>query len=272
MFDRPIFIVGCTNSGTKCLFHSLMGHPDLAGPEKELHFYGIAGNYDGRINRLFSLFPNFNTNYLDESCTPRSFGTGPTFKPGMEHLLKHILTTEKVQWEQPIKKRMLFKDPKLSLRIRWIKHLWPDSYIVAIIRNPWATIEGIIRRLPLMGDVPLNLDVPTATAQWHATNTIIELDSKSIDNFQIVRYEDMISATKFPGDASENCFWSRLLSHLNLSIDGFQIPNDSKYSHFKQDKNSNSLENLSAWDINYISQACKDLIIKYGYNLKNEQD
>ena len=265
MLDRPIFIVGSTNSGTKCLFHSLMGHPDIAGPEKELHFYGIGGNFDGRINRLFSLWPNFNTNYLDNMGSPRSFGTGPTIGANVEQVFERIFVNENID---PQGKRVLFKDPKLSLRIKWLKHIFPDCYIISIIRNPWSTIEGIIRRLPVLGDVPLNLDIPTATAQWHATNTIIELDSQKIDNFITVRYEDMIAADTFPGNTEGNCFWSRLLAHLGLSTNHFKIPNSSKYSHFDNTKNTLSLKNLSAWDVNYISNACSTLINKYGYRLE----
>ncbi len=270
MLNKPIFIIGCTNSGTKCLFHSLMGHPNVVGPEKELHFYGIQPNYDGRLNRLFSLFPNFNTNYIDDTCEPRSFGTGPVDQFHVEKLIQAVLDIENIHWEPPTNNRILFKDPKLSLRIKWLKKIFPDCYIVAIIRNPWSTVEGIVRRLPLLGDVPLNLDIPTATAQWHITNTIIDMESKNVDNFYIVRYEDMISANKFPDGLKSNCFWSRLLAHLGLSKEGFSIPNKSTYTHFLPSKNNDSLKNLTPWDVNYISNACAVLIDKYEYSLKKE--
>ena len=268
---KPIFIIGSTNSGTKCLFYSLVEHPELRGLKKELHFYGFQPNIDGRMNRLFSLFPNFNFNYLNETCEPRSFGVGPVDR-GPVHKFLNSLMSSKSTAEDLLGtgQRAVFKDPKLSLRIKWLKHIYPDCYIVAIIRNPWATIEGIVRRLHIYGDIQLNLDVPTATAQWHITNTIIDMESKDIDNFYMVRYEDMISASKFPDSVESNCFWSRLLSHLDLGVEGFQIPNKHKYTNFDVSKNSDSLKNLTPWQVNYISNACVVLNNKYGYSINQE--
>lgn len=272
MFEKPIFIVGCTNSGTKCLFYSLLQHPDLGGFDKELHFYGIQPNIDGRVNRLFSLFPCFNTNYLDETLEPRSFSTGPTEEAQVKQLLTMLLERTD-EGDLHDGDRLLIKEPKLSLRIRWLKKLFPDSHIIAIVRNPWAVAEGIVRKCSHMGDVPLNLDIPTAAAQWNITNTIIRMDSAGIDGFHLVRYEDMIRADKFPNGVESNCFWSRLLAHLELDPEGFTIPNGSKYSRFVTDNDQGSMSRLSPWDVRYISYACKDLIEHYGYGLgEREKD
>ncbi len=260
---NPIFIVGCTNSGTKCLLHTLIEHPDAGGLKKELHFFGIQPNLDGRLNRLFALYPCFNTNFLHKDYKPRSYGVGPIDKGNVEGLIQDIFTCYPNSTKKG--KRLLIKDPKLSLRLTWIKELWPDAHIIAIVRNPWAVIEGIVRKLPLMGDVPLRLDVPTATAQWINVNTILSLDSQGMTNFQFVKYEDMIKAKKFPNGLESNCFWSRLLGHLDLPSDGFTVPNSSKYSNFEQERNDYSFKNLSKWDRNFISMATESLIERFGY-------
>ncbi len=261
-FKRPIFIVGCTNSGTKCLFNSLMEHPELGGFKKELHFYGFGANLDGRINRLFSLWPCFKTNYLNDTKAT-SFDNGPIDKEAVQRILS-------VLWEHPDEEvkegqRLLIKEPKFSLRIKWLQKIFPDCYIIAIVRNPWSVIEGLKRRIQALGDVPLNLDTPTAAAQWNITNNVIQMDGAGGENFQWVKYEDMIQADAFPIKLKSNCFWSRLLHHAGLPIDSFTIPNESKYSNFEQGKDEESIKNLTTWDIDYINIACKHLIDKFNY-------
>jgi len=266
---KPIFIVGCTNSGTKCLFFSLMEHEDLGGLKRELHFFGIQPNIDGRLNRLFALYPCFYSNFAHINYVPKSFSTGPMDKTHVEETIsnaKKMFPDEYVEGN-----RLLFKDPKLSLRITWIKKLWPDAHIIAIVRNPWAVSEGIKRKISIMGDVPANMDIVTTAAQWNAVNSIILNDSKGIDNFQLIRYEDMIAAERYPGKLDQNCFWSRLLGHLKLKAKSFCIPNRSEFSYFKKDTNLNSINSLTKWEQDYITTSCKSLIDKFGYTdmLKN---
>lgn len=266
-FEKPIFIVGCTNSGTKCLFFSLMTHPDLGGPTTELHWFGIQPNIDGRINRLFALWPCFHTNYLENENEPLSYGTGPLERKHIEEMLQII--EERFPDKFKAGKRWLAKDPKLSLRIKWLKRLWPDATIIAIVRNPWAVVEGLKRKLAILGDVPLNLDTPTAMAQWISVNSVILNDSEKVEDCYIVRYEDMIQAKKFPDGLNSNCFWGRLLGHCKLELKEFKIPNKSKYSVFDSNKDNDSLDRLSEWDIEYINRSGAGLIQRFGYEVKN---
>lgn len=265
MFEKPIFIVGCTNTGTKCLFFSLMEHPDLGGIKNELHWYGLQPNLDGRLNRLFALWPCFNSNFHDGATMPRCYGTGPLDKGTVEHLLKSVFSSFPSKFKKG--KRLLFKDPKLSLRTRWIKKLWPDAHIIVTVRNPWSVCEGIRRKLPLMGDVPLNLDIPTAAAQFNNVYHTILLDTEGMDDVTFVKYEDLISASEFPsGNTFSNEFWSHLLAHSGLSRN-FSIPNDSPFSTFEKGRDEYSLGNLTQWEINFISHACRPLIDTFHYRI-----
>jgi len=261
--EKPIFIVGCTNSGTKCLFRPLLEHPDVGGFTNELHWYGIQPNLDGRLNRLFALFPCFNTNFAHEDMPVSTYGCGPLQRGGVEGIIKGMQQLVGEKWIEG--KRLLFKDPKLALRLSWLKKLWPDCIIIAMIRNPWAVVEGIIRKLPVMGDVALNLDVPTAMAQWINVNTILQIDSRKIGDFHWVRYEDLIRAKKFPDGVESNCVWSRLLAHCHLQVKSFTIPNKSEYSRFEDGRSQQSYANLLPWEREFISTAGKKLIEDFDF-------
>lgn len=260
---KPIFIVGCTNSGTKCLFKPLLEHPDLGGLTTELHWYGIMPNLDGRINRLFALYPCFKSNFAHIDIPPEAYGGGPMQRNQIESIIAKIRKLMPERWIEG--ERLLFKDPKLSLRITWLKKLWPDCIIIAIIRNPWAVVEGIIRKLPALGDVALNLDVPTAMAQWITVNTILQMDSRKVGDFHWVRYCDLIRADKFPDGLEANGVWARLLAHCDLEVKSFTIPNNSPYSRFELSRNADSMANLNEWERDYISEAGKRLIEDFNF-------
>ena len=258
-FDRPVFIVGCTNSGTKCLFYSLMEHQEFGGITKELHFTGIQPNVEGRLNRLFALYPCFGTNYANKiGFNPHSYDYY-----SKEEIVRHfeILAQYKPNFIEG--NRWLVKDPKLSLRIRWLKEAFPDCLILSIVRNPWSVVEGIKRKLAVHGDFPMFMDTPTACAQWNITNNIILQDSIGNDDVKYIRYEDMIKAKTFPDKSTG--FWEEVLEFLQVKKGKFTIPNRARYSNFTQDKDNKSSSNLTQWDIDYISLASKSLIERFDY-------
>jgi len=190
-------------------------------------------------------------------------GSGPLDWQDVEGLIKNFSIVKPEMWKKG--KRLVFKDPKLSLRLTWIKRLWPDAIIIAMVRNPWSVVEGIIRRLPVLGDVQLNLDVPTATAQWINTNSVLLLDSRKISNFMWVRYEDLIKGKSFPVEIDKKQIWSKILRHCELEPDKFTIPNRSAFSEYKKNKDSASWKKLSPWARNFIGIATRGLLDKLGY-------
>jgi len=268
-WKQPIFIVGCTNSGTKCLFYSLMEHPQLSGPRKELHWYGLAPNLDGRLNRLFALYPCWNSTRVENQNELHAYGAGPTHHAAFVQIIKQLFDMlSSSNYKRQNNARLLFKDPKFSLRIPWIRSLFPDAHIIVMARNPWAVCEGIRRKVALMGDVPANLDIPTAVAQYNNVYHTILLDTNPRDAaIHFVRYEDLITATPFPQpSASPNgCqFWRDLLSDLQLSH-SFTIPNASEYSHFKTDTDQQSMNNLTPWEIVFITNATTPIRERFNY-------
>lgn len=263
----PIFVVGCTNSGTTVLHDVLRSHPEVDGIGIEPHYGGLAPNIAGRLNRLFALWPAFTDTYVNENSELAS-AAGFIFPDQVHDWFKCWYEFHQQKGRgSDTSKRQLVKEPKFSLRVRWLKCIWPDCYIVAIVRNPWSVVEGIKRKLSQIGDLPLIVDTPTALAQWVNVNSCIMIDSKNISNFSLVRYEDMINADVFPNNGTDkNCFWMRLLSHLNLSADNFKIPNETPKSHFDNSRDAFSLSRLSKWDIDFITYTAAHLIKEFKYS------
>jgi len=261
---KPVFIVGCTNSGTKCLFNSLLQHEELGGLKNELHHFGIQPNIEGRLNRLFALYPCFNTNYAND-IKEVAQESGPTDPELIKTYLLDLMEILPEKLKVP-GKRFLIKDPKLSLRINWISQVFPDAKIIAIIRNPWSVAEGIKRKLPVHGDIPMKLDIPTATAQWINTNTIITMNINTNKNLICIRYEDLIKSNKYPINKITSKLWNKIFTHIELNPGNFTIPNSSKYSLFDNTKDKFSIGNLSNWEIDFIDIACKHLNQIFHYN------
>lgn len=241
-YDRPIFILGQSNSGTKVLFFTLLEHSQVGGFRKEIHNYGVCPQIPDVPCRLYALYPIF-----------EKYRNNLVGYPESE--VKQKLKDHSAQsFEFQNGERLLFKDPRLSIKIPMIRRLWPDAYIIHIIRNPYCVVEGIRRRN--------RVDIPTAAAQWVVNHNIIELDSEGMERFKIVRYEDMVQANEYPGN---NPFWEDLLKFLELRTDGLQIPNQCTFSKFVQTANEGSIKNLNSWEKKIITKIVFPSAVKYGY-------
>jgi len=241
--EKPIFITGCSNSGTSVLFYSLLWNEELGGFLQEVNAYckWIPKNV-GLPDRLFSLAPAFYEYYFKLNSLKEI-----EVKSELLNCLSNPNFVKKG-------KRLVFKDPRFSLRLKWLKKIFPDSYIIAIIRNPYAVIEGIMRR-----DKRININ--QAILQYIITNKVIEKEGKEIDKFKLIKYEDMIKADKFPPSK----FWDSLLDFLELDKNRFRIPTKTNWSKFDKTRNQTSIKRLSRWEKELITFATSDIMEKYGY-------
>ena len=242
MFDKSIFIVGCCNSGTTILFNTLRNqHPQLGGFNREIHNFGVLPVKPGENPRLYALTPSFERLYADSGNKIE----GVDGLVGRDETLQRLKDLSGTHKDFDAGERLIFKDPRLALRVKWIRDVFPSSYIVHIVRNPFGVVEGIKRRTD--GES----STPSAIAQWLIANALIELDSRGMDRFVTIRYEDMIQ-----GGAT---FLSNLLNFLDLDDFDFDM------TKFSKTANADSRARLPEWDKDLIDYMTKGARGHYGY-------
>jgi hypothetical protein len=141
----------------------------------------------------------------------------------------------------------VFKEPKFCLRIPWILNQWPDAKIIALHREPFAVIEGIRRRQPIMGDLPLCLDIPTCTSQLAVCNAFIQMALRRFPNsIACLSYEKLISQWL------DEPLWNPICDFLGISR---RVPTFHPDSPTPQmGNNDKSLNNLSRTEREFINR------------------
>lgn len=250
-FEKPILITGCTNSGSKILFYTLMKHPELGGFNGELRNLNIPV-MQNFISRLFAIYPQFYKYCMTAGNKEKLLGClDPSeAKERIRERLQHDPLYEEGQ-------RVLLKSPLMSLRLKWFREMFPDSYILIMIRNPFAVAEGIRRR---SNNKP---DIPVCVAQWLITNTIIKMDVDGMGLIKFCKYSTIVENKEFPSEKDK--FWGCLLNFLDLSSDGFTVPNEAKMSVIEDGRDQKSMDALADWEVKFIHMATSGFIRQHEY-------
>jgi hypothetical protein len=120
--DRPVFVIGSSRSGTSVFTRCLEAHPDVAG-------WSEAGTvWD----------PN---NYYNKDADHR-FTAADSTKETRKRIRNTFLTYLKLSR----KDRFLNKHPRNSLRIEFIREIFPDAMFVYMVRHPLGPIDSMVRR------------------------------------------------------------------------------------------------------------------------------
>lgn len=244
---RPIFIFGCSNSGTTILWQALKNHPDLSGPDIEdqdiedmprsmRHYLGK------RTSRLWA-HPKFNLCYY---ATEQDYNKEDNQK--LHEIYERFLIEET---------RFLAKSPAHTFRARLIKAYFPDAYLVAIVRDGYAVAEGIVRKRKYDPDRPqlqgLVTTIKEAAEQWFRANVVIVSHQKFLRNYLIIRYEDLVEKPEVT--------LHRVLNHCGLSKAGFSVP------VFEKGKNEEQIARLTKKEINDITRIAGPMLYHFGYNI-----
>jgi len=248
--EKPIFVFGCCNSGTTILWQALRHHKKLSGPEiegQDLQDLPICmRHYLGDATFRLWAHPKFKLCYY---VTEDDYNTKDAAK------VKEVYNRYTVPGT-----RLITKSPADTLRARLIQSYFPDAYFIAIVRNGYAVSEGIIRKRKYDPDRPqyegLFTTIEEAAEQWFRANTIIVSHQKFLDNYMIVRYEDLIRKPKH--------ILLSIFDFCGLEPDGFHIPT------FTQGLNEEQVSRLSDYEIETITRIAAPMLIHFGYELKNK--
>lgn len=242
---KPIFVVGCCNSGTTILWRTLLNHPDINGPIiegqdlKDIPRY--MKHYLGK--KTFRLFahPKFDFSYhlTEKDYTDKRASTLSSFYSRYHNGAK----------------RFIEKSPANSMRTRFLQSIFPDSYFLIIVRNGYAVSEGIVRKRLYDPDRPhmagLKTTIKEAAEQWYNANRILMDDIQHLKKSLVVKYEDLVKNT------NETIF--SVLKFCDCESLNFQSPK------LKNNLNAVQIKRLSVSDKETIYNVSYDMLTYFGY-------
>lgn len=241
-----VFLVGCYNSGTTLLAELMSQHHQISALPTEGHFITdeFIKDYDVGLPRMWvnreELF------YLTEN------DEGPNPDRIKKEWCMRLDTSKPVLVE---------KSPPNTAKMRWLQKHFENTYFVGIIRNGYAVAEGITRK----GDpqhIREGWPIGMSAYQWIRSNEVLENDSKLLDRYIQITYEDL---TEKP---------TEILNQIAsfIGIDNFKLINkDQNWSiHERQEPirnmNKDSISRLSKEQIDIITAAAGDMLDYYQYD------
>lgn len=253
--DRPIFIVGIGRSGTTLLGRILAAGPRV-GYLKEPKALWHAALDDEDISGFYSSTGRFVLGTDDATA-------------GVRERVRSMYN-----WYAALSgsNRLVDKYPEMTYRLPFIRALFPDAKIVAIVRRPEAVIRSIVRYSAEMEDdrgnwwgvddrkwtnmatqllssdrpveIPPHVNARTidpaerARTEWVLGATYLAAGAESIDH--LIRYEDLLAA---PGTTLERLCEVCELDGERISAYGAATIGNPKTSASAEDVDS-SLDHL----------------------------
>ena len=272
---KPIFVIGCCNSGTTILWEALKAQREISGPVVEgqdlegmpelmTHFLG---------KHTFRMWAH----YLHERPWGWKQARGKVeSKAGMHpgdrlayYVTENDWTEEhQRQIEDVYQKhiipgtRLCDKSPAHTLRARFLQKCFPDTTFIAIVRSPYAVAEGIVRkRRDDHWKRPeffcLRTQICDGAYQWRGANEVIVSYQKDslLKRLKIIKYEDLVRNPK------------RVLTEVFSFCD---LPTEKGCCYFpifEEDRNQRQIAYLKKDDINTITRIVKPLLEQFDYKV-----
>lgn len=261
--NRPIFIVGVERSGTTLLYSLLANHPDLYWFSRLDSLWPDVPCITTLIRRAVSKVSKNEVYIAIPKTISRSTGLLPPsecipFWKGVfgfgdeenyiveddrltedsvnEHLIKHLYQDfqKRLYWSG--KRRLLFKHPGFSLRLRFLHALFKDALFIHMVRNPFANLKSLVKAKEASNERFWGIKIPgwrylintdlelQAAIQIRRTMEIIEEDVSKTQlhrQYLQIRYEDLLRMPeKTLSEALEFCDldWKESLEKAMRSI------------------------------------------------------
>ncbi len=134
-FDRPLFIVSAPRSGSSLLFENLSKFEEIWSIGQESH------DIEMDINYLHPKAHDYKSNRLTEASSAVATDVKHWFAKRLQNSEKTAYT----KIENPPKKiRFLEKTPKNSLRIPFLKQVFPQARFIFLYRDPLENISSLL--------------------------------------------------------------------------------------------------------------------------------
>lgn len=244
---RPIFLFGCSNSGTTILWQALKKHHGVSGPDLE------GQDLEG--------MPRLLTHFLGKATF--RLWAHPKFKLAYYATEKDATLEDEARVKSVFGKylvpgtRLIAKSPADTLRARLLQAYFPDAYFVGIVRNGYAVAEGIIRKRKHDPERPqfagLFTSVIEAAEQWFRANVILVSLQQFLKHFLIIRYEDLV--------ADPAATLGKVARFCDLDVSTLEIPS------FEQGKNDEQIAHLSAYDQEVIARIAGPMLLHFQYEI-----
>ena len=245
--EKWIFLVGCYNSGTTLLADLLSRHPSISGLPVEGHFITdqFVKDYEVGLPRMWSAREELFR--LTEH----------------DHHVDHVRI--KKEWGMRLdlsKPVLLEKSPPNTVRTRWLNRHFSPAYFIAIIRNGYAVAEGISRKANPM-HMRDGWPIEKSALQWKRSLDVLADDSRFLDNYLLVKYEDLVIGTNDVLNTITNFIGLDKMMDLDLNSN-FTI---HERNETIKNMNDDSIKRLTVEQIEAINCVAADSLKAYGYNI-----
>ena len=238
------FIVGCNNSGTS-LLHKILENSNAVSTlpyEGQMYTHVLMRARKRGFARVW-------TEYEEELSLSAS-----DYAKNAARLLHDWLR----ELPAPARKIVVEKTPANVLRMTWLQNVFQKSCFIGVVRNGYAVSEGIRRK----GEK----DIVRAARHWNRVNSIMEEQSKDINDFLWMRYEELTENTDHEME--------RLAGFLKLdpktlkqsAMGGFTFKTIAGAETTAiRNFNAESLAALSPNDISEIRENASEMLRYFGY-------
>ena len=243
--DAFVFIVGCTNSGTTLLHTLVSRHPRVGSLPAEGQFYTRELRRPWVVGpaRLWALDPG--PYRLSEDDT------------GVD--VNKIKRQWAAMFDDPSMPVLVERTPVNLLRVRWLDRNFAPARFIGLVRHGAAVAEGIHRRT--------GHSMEDCARQWVMATEILLDDAAQMDNYLIVKYEDLTHDVErtltrvWPFIGLENPPQGSMPDTLKVHERDTEVRN----------LNAESLGRLGARDAEVIRSVGGDLLLRLGYRWPEAQ-
>ena len=225
-FDRPIFLVGCSKSGTTIAASLMYLHPEINGGENIISKFGNVSDLNELTDVvIFGPFAHkmekkvFWDKYFPINRVELRTGKELVLLENSLSFFKTFLFKNDLRKMQ-IGNRFFNKAPFNSFRINVLRELFPDAKIIAIERDGRDVVSSWGReanRWESFGGY--NKAIPVFARKWNETIDHIEEYKNKLDVYTF-KYEDLL---KTPQQTLKSVFEFCELSYLQTIYDSIEL-------------------------------------------------